>query len=253
VAHDREEAAHTFQGAGTDGRVLQARRNFEDKVADLKPNGTLSNSPSHFEWQAHLERKAALAAGILWSSRLDSFVTVQSIDAGTTVRFLAPEEYQPLANAVYETVSARLRAALPNATIEHIGSSAIPGTISKGDLDVFVAVSAGDFLAAIESIKRLGFKIKTDTLRTPQLCPFEGRGFPLDVAIQLVERGSRFEFFRRFRDLLKGDSALLERYNRLKQDAAPLDEVAYRALKGIFIEAALASEGPPEPAPFRHD
>lgn len=153
--------------------------------------------------------------------------------------------YQPLAEAVYETIAAQLRSVLPGATIEHIGSSAIPGAISKGDLDIFVGVSPGEFSKATEAINGLGFRAKPDTLQTEQLCPFEGGSFPLDVGIQLVERGSRFEFFRWFRDLVKRDSVLRDRYNQLKRDAEPLDENAYRTLKSDFIEAVLASANQP--------
>ena len=157
------------------------------------------------------------------------------------MRLLQPEMYQPLVDATYAAIAAQLRSALPNATVEHIGSSAVPGAISKGDLDVYVAVRSDEFLQAVETLRGLGFRDKTDTLRTEQLYPFTGDGFPIDVGIQLVERGSRFEFFRRFRDLLKSDSELLERYNQLKLDAASLDDDAYRALKSSFIEAILGA------------
>ncbi len=149
--------------------------------------------------------------------------------------------YQPLVDATYAAIAAQLRSALPSATVEHIGSSAVPGAISKGDLDVYVAVRSDEFLHAVETLRGLGFRDRTDTLRTEQLYPFTGDGFPIDVGIQLVERGSRFEFFRRFRDLLKSDSELLERYNQLKLDAASLDDDAYRGLKSSFIEAILGA------------
>jgi GrpB-like predicted nucleotidyltransferase (UPF0157 family) len=157
------------------------------------------------------------------------------------VRLLQPEIYQPLADSVYGAIAAQLRSVLPGATVEHVGSSAVPGAISKGDVDVYVGVRSDEFLQAIETLRGLGFRDKTDTLRTDQLCPFAGEGFPMDVGIQLIERGSRFEFFRRFRDLLKGNPELLQRYNQLKRDAALLDETAYRALKSSFIETVLSA------------
>jgi GrpB-like predicted nucleotidyltransferase (UPF0157 family) len=156
------------------------------------------------------------------------------------VRFLPPQAYQPIAGRTYAEVRDRLAPALPNALIEHIGSSSIAGAISKGDLDVFVGVPRGEFEAARETIRGLGFQEKLDTLRTPQLWPFVAPGYPIDVGIQLVERGSRFEFFRRFRDLLNRDPALLQRYNALKRASVPLDEQEYRARKSAFIEDVLA-------------
>ncbi len=155
------------------------------------------------------------------------------------MRLLEPEFYQFDANAIFEKIAAQLRSALPEATIEHIGSSAMPGVISKGDLDVFVGVDADQFASAVKSIGQLGFRVKEDTLRTDQLCPFEGFGFPLDVGIQLVELGSRFESFRRFRELLTSNLYLRDRYNQVKRAAAPLDENSYRAAKQKFIQEVL--------------
>ena len=156
------------------------------------------------------------------------------------MRLREPEEYQPLAREVYGHIALAFRERLPDATIEHIGSSAIAGAVSKGDLDVFVGVDPGDFAEAIAVAQGLGFRIKLDTLRTEQLCPFESSDYPLDVGVQLVERGSRYEFFREFRDRLNGDFSLLKQYNQVKRDAAALGEREYRARKSAFIERVLA-------------
>ena len=156
------------------------------------------------------------------------------------MRILESQEYQPKARAVYERIAAAFRTRLPNATIEHIGSSAITGAASKGDLDVFVGVDRCEFEQAVAIIQSLGFMIKTNTLRTPELCPFESSNYAIDVGVQLVERGSRFEFFRKFRDCLNSDPQLRERYNQLKREAAPLGEFEYRERKSAFIERVLA-------------
>ena len=44
---------------------------------------------------------------------------------------------------------------LPFAKIEHIGSSAIPNAISKGDLDIYIEVMSEQFEFAIEQLKHL--------------------------------------------------------------------------------------------------
>lgn len=67
----------------------------------------------------------------------------------------------------------QLLAFIPKAQIEHIDSSAIPYAVSKGDLDIYVAVDAVDFDSAIVSISSLGFVEKLDTLRTHELCMLE--------------------------------------------------------------------------------
>lgn len=155
------------------------------------------------------------------------------------MQFFYPEQYQPRAQAVYQEIAKKLKVLLPGAVIEHVGSSAIKDVVSKGDLDVFVGVERTEITRAILAIESLGFRIKQETLRNDQLHPFESIDYPFQVGIQLVERGSRFEFFTRFRDLLNHSSTLRDRYNKLKIKAERLDEADYRQVKSNFIEKVL--------------
>ncbi len=50
------------------------------------------------------------------------------------------EEYSSHVEFLFTKLSQELKLILPNARIEHVGSSSIAGSISKGDLDVFVGV-----------------------------------------------------------------------------------------------------------------
>ncbi len=157
------------------------------------------------------------------------------------MRFLEAEQYQPETLKLFRTVSADIRACLPHARIEHIGASSIPGAVSKGDLDIFVGVRADEIEKTIGLLHGLGFREKTGTLRTESLCMLETAKYDSDVAIQVVANGSRFEMFLVFRDRLRSDSGLLQRYNELKLDSIGLDEDSYRARKSAFIEKALLS------------
>ena len=159
------------------------------------------------------------------------------------MRFFRAEEYQPLARETYDRIAVRLRQLMPEAVIEHIGSSAIQGASSKGDLDIYVGVDRNEFPEAIAAIESLGFSIKQGTLRNDELCPFEShQDERLDVGLQLVARGSRFEFFLRFRDLMNADPSLRERYNLLKRESEALDEYSYRSRKSDFIKSLLGED-----------
>ena len=48
----------------------------------------------------------------------------------------------PNVQHVVAKLNASLRPLLPTAEIEHIGATAIPGALTKGDLDVMVRVAA---------------------------------------------------------------------------------------------------------------
>lgn len=140
---------------------------------------------------------------------------------------------------IYLDVEATIIKILPNARVEHVGSSAIPGAISKGDLDIFVGVTQDDFLKAIDLIKHIGFSEKLDTLRTDSLCMMTSSTYNEDVAVQLVANGSEHESFLKFRDKLRSNPDLVSRYNQLKRDCKGLSHDNYREVKSAFIETVL--------------
>jgi GrpB-like predicted nucleotidyltransferase (UPF0157 family) len=155
--------------------------------------------------------------------------------------FLPAEEYQPNAQKLFLLVSDILKEELKDVRIEHIGSSAITGAISKGDLDIFVGVKKENFKSVLESIQSLGFTIKEGTLRTESLCMLTTPIFHFDVAVQLVENGSECENFIRFRDQLNADPALVQKYNALKTQCTGLSADEYRVIKSKFIEEVLGN------------
>ena len=63
-----------------------------------------------------------------------------------------------------------------------------------------------------------------------------------DVALQVVAKGSEFEFFLHFRDALRADPRLVEQYNLLKQRFAPFGMERYREEKSRFITTVLTPQ-----------
>ncbi len=155
------------------------------------------------------------------------------------MKILQAVEYQPQAHAVFAEVAEQVRRLLPSARVEHIGASSIPGAASKGDLDVCVVVAPDDHASAVQTLLAAGYTAKTGTLRTEALCMLLAPRRDIDTALQLIAAGSRFEFFMQFRDALRADPSLVERYNRLKAEFAAEGEESYRAHKAGFIEAVL--------------
>lgn len=160
------------------------------------------------------------------------------------MQLLKPEHYQPAAAARYARIAATVLAVLPLARLEHVGASAIPGALSKGDLDICVVVAAGAHAAAVAVLQGLGYAVKADTLRTAELCMLQAEGDADAVALQVVAAGSKFEFFMHFRDALRADAQLVAAYNRVKQEAAALAPQRYRQEKAKFIEQVLQSLAP---------
>ncbi|MDE4039821.1 GrpB family protein [Acinetobacter pittii] len=152
--------------------------------------------------------------------------------------FLEPEQYQQRCTQLFNSYQKEISTLLPFAKIEHIGSSAIPNTISKGDLDIYIEVIPEQFEFAIEQLKTLNFIEKQNTLRTHELCMLESLNND-DVAFQIVVTDSVFTFFLAFKNKLINSPTLVNEYNELKLQCSHLDPDQYRTIKSDFINRVL--------------
>ncbi|MFA2977369.1 GrpB family protein [Acinetobacter pittii] len=152
--------------------------------------------------------------------------------------FLEPEKYQQRCAQLFNSYHKAICALLPFAKIEHIGSSAIPNAISKGDLDIYIEVIPKQFEFAIEQLKTLNFIEKQNTLRTHELCMLESLNND-DVAFQIVVTDSVFTFFLTFKNKLISSPTLVNEYNQLKLQCSHLDPDQYRTIKSDFINRVL--------------
>lgn len=104
----------------------------------------------------------------------------------------------------------RIGGEFPDAAVEHVGSTAIPGAWTKGDVDLLVRVQAGRFDAAVLSLQGL-YAIHQPSNWTATLASFRAVGAcGLPVGVQLVVAGSADDaLFGPFRDALIANPALL--------------------------------------------
>ena len=143
------------------------------------------------------------------------------------------------ANSLFEEVRAKLAAVLPvGALIEHIGATAVPACLTKGDLDVVVRVSAEEFNQCQSLLKKL-YAENLGSIRTSSFAAFMDEGANPPLGIQLVIIDSEFDFFTLFRDRLRTDPTLVALYNDLKVQYTGQDMAAYRTAKSRFIEDVL--------------
>ena len=130
---------------------------------------------------------------------------------------------------------------VPGAEVEHVGATAVPGALTKGDVDLVVRVSESDFPAAVEALGTR-YAVHQPHNWTPTLASFKARdAADLEVGVQLVVEGSDADgFFVPFRDALISSPALLAEYNQLKERLDGRDYERYTERKGKFIERVLA-------------
>jgi GrpB-like predicted nucleotidyltransferase (UPF0157 family) len=131
-----------------------------------------------------------------------------------------------------------LEALVPGAEVRHIGATSVPGSLTKGDLDILLSVPV-ERLGAVVEVLETRLAINQPEIWSATFASFEERpAGPIAVGVQLVASGSPDEaMFIRWRDLLIADPDLLRRYNELKQGAAGGDRDHYIAAKGRFIES----------------
>ncbi|MBN9280639.1 MAG: GrpB family protein [Hyphomicrobium sp.] len=143
------------------------------------------------------------------------------------------------AQDLFERTATMLRSLLPaSADIRHIGATAIPGCLTKGDLDIVVRVEAADFAGA-DAALAAHFDRNTGSTHSDTFSSFESDGTSPHLGVQLTVIGAPGDFFHTFAEALTRDPDLLTRYNALKRqfDGHPMDD--YRAAKSAFITSVL--------------
>jgi len=149
------------------------------------------------------------------------------------------EEARRKAHRLFAKVKLCLEQAIPYGEIIHVGSTAVPGCLTKGDLDVVIRVPVAGFSEADLFLQTRYIRNK-GSARTGAFSAFEDPSSIPHLGIQLVAVGGPFDFFHQFADALRSSPDLLNRYNELKRSFVGSEMQAYRAAKSNFIEQALA-------------
>ena len=158
----------------------------------------------------------------------------------TAVRIRPAAEIEAAVAAAFAAHRARIAAVLPAAEIEHVGSTAIPGALTKGDLDLLVRVPAARFGAAVAMLRGM-YAVHQAENRTPTYASFlDPAACDPPVGVQLAVAGSADDaLFAPFRDALIADPALLAEYNALKRGLDGAGYERYTDVKGAFVERVL--------------
>ena len=133
-----------------------------------------------------------------------------------------------------------LKELIPDCDVEHVGSTAVAGTLTKGDLDILVLVTMEAFPCAEA---RLAERLDRNapSWRSDVFSSFKDDAADPPLGVQLAVRGRGSEHFIRFRDMLAAEPRVLAEYNSLKAQFEGGEMTAYRERKGEFIERVLAT------------
>lgn len=167
--------------------------------------------------------------------------------------------YDPRSPEIAARIRDLIRSHLPDAEVEHIGSSSVPGCAGKGIIDLMLLYPDGGLEAARELLDHLGFQRQTGHRDPfPESRPmrkgaieYDGQTFRLHVHV-IAASSPEVAEHRSFRDRLCTEPALLKAYVECKRAivaSGVSDTLDYCYAKGKFIRAVLKL--PPQVQPNR--
>ncbi len=143
----------------------------------------------------------------------------------------------------FERAAAALFVLVPFAAVEHVGSTAVPGSATKGDLDILVRVDRADFENAQFVLDAaLACSPRNESTDCYAEYDFADSGVP--TAVQLCVTGEFHDrHFRGFKSILISNPEALRLYNELKEAHEGGEMSAYRLAKEQLIESLFARYG----------
>lgn len=154
------------------------------------------------------------------------------------VRFAPEQKFRKAVARRFAEVETLLEAAIPGAEILHVGSTAIPGSLTKGDLDIQVRVSAEQFSSARSKLTGL-FAVNEGGFSGSDAMSFEDYGREPHLGVHLTVTGGSGDLQARFRDLLLESESLRREYDELKRQFEGGSMEAYRTAKAGFVSRVL--------------
>ncbi|PGZ90952.1 GrpB family protein [Bacillus sp. AFS029533] len=129
---------------------------------------------------------------------------------------------------------------LPEADVQHVGSTAIPNSLTKGDLDIQVRVIPEQFQKAVNELKNV-FELNEGSIKTDTFRAFKNDSNDPPLGVQLTIVDSEFDFFWKFRDILLLNDAYRVEYDNLKRKFEGKEMDDYRECKNKFFEKLMHS------------
>jgi GrpB-like predicted nucleotidyltransferase (UPF0157 family) len=158
-------------------------------------------------------------------------------------------EYSPNWPIAFEAVAATLRDALvgvPVVSIEHVGSTAVPGLAAKPILDIDVIVTAEHLPAAIAALATIGYEHRGDlgvtgreALTSPDLIPRRHVYVCADGTLHVRNHLA-------VRRVLRERPGLRDRYAEVKRQLASIPDIdmeRYLAGKSAILQEVLSHSG----------
>ena len=152
--------------------------------------------------------------------------------------FLPEPHFRAGVSRRFMRLKGELEALIPGADIQHVGSTAVPGSLTKGDLDVQVRVEAARYHMAKERLSDI-YHVNVGGFAADDSVSFEDNTGRPAVGIHLTVIGGTADIQWRFRDLLIASESLRGEYDELKRQFEGKSMARYREAKERFVTRVL--------------
>lgn len=163
-----------------------------------------------------------------------------------SVYFLNEELIRAEVEKIYHTQRSLILTSIVEADVQHVGSTAVPGSLTKGDLDIQVRVQPETFATASKVFSSI-YDVNKESDCTECFMAFKKEGLQFDLGIQLSVIHSPYDIFWKIRDFFLKHKEWNVRYNALKTSFQNKNMSDYRSAKNAFFERLISS------AEFQHD
>lgn len=166
-------------------------------------------------------------------------------DSAYTVQYQA---YDPRLPTVFADLKSLVQAQVGSVTVEHVGSTSIPGVGGRNALDVAVAVEDSERPAILEALHRLGFQDSPFPHYLPLLVGrLPSRGSSYSILLYVISPQSHvYRDWLAFRDYMRTHPADALAYDAVKQRAILDGEIEgerYQTAKAPFLTSISAKLG----------
>jgi uncharacterized protein len=157
------------------------------------------------------------------------------------MHFDASDSFRAQVDELLPQVQSLVRTVAARADVQEMGSTAVPGVLTKGDLDINVRLQNREEFDRVVTFLAGHFAIHQPQNWIDGYASFaDEHSYALPVGIQVTILGHPEDKFIGQRDRLAANPELVAKYNALKMSFEGRDANDYRASKWEFIETYLS-------------
>jgi GrpB-like predicted nucleotidyltransferase (UPF0157 family) len=149
-------------------------------------------------------------------------------------------EYDTAYPLAFEQLGRTIHSVVPDARIEHVGSTAVPGLGGRGTLDVVLLAEPSDHAGIVAALQRVGLSEVPYGAARPALggsVQLDGRDYPVLLYV-LPASHAYVRGWVAFRDFMLRHPEEIERYATIKKAAVAAGKTepwSYQQAKGPYL------------------